>query len=187
MRITGGIARGIRLKTIDEDTLRPATDYLRQAVFSSLGERVIGQRFLDLFSGVGGYGLEAWSRGAQSGIFIENNTKIARVLEDNITTIQRQLETNVNCPVWYSDAMTANVGETFGLIFVDPPYALARAYGSAMLTRFAQYLTPTSQSRLVFEMPVDIELPPPPGLKAVRRFAKRGKNSPAAVIYAPDS
>lgn len=184
MRITGGIARGIRLKTVDETALRPATDYLRQAIFSSLGENVIGQRFLDLFAGIGSYGLEAWSRGAQSGIFIENNTTITRVLEQNITTLQRQLATDVNCPVWYVDAMTAEVRETFGLLFIDPPYALARAYGAEMLTRFAHSLAQTPQARLIFEMPVDLELPPPPGLRILRRFAKRGKNSPAAVIYA---
>ena len=45
MRITGGIAKGIPLKSVKEDILRPATDYIREAVFSSLATNVIGQRF----------------------------------------------------------------------------------------------------------------------------------------------
>ena len=67
MRITGGSARGIPLSLPKGDAVRPATDALRQAVFSSLAARVPGTRFLDLFAGSGAYGLEALSRGAKYG------------------------------------------------------------------------------------------------------------------------
>ncbi len=59
MRITGGLARGIPLILPKGDAVRPATDALRQAVFSSLAARVPAARFLDLFAGSGAYGLEA--------------------------------------------------------------------------------------------------------------------------------
>ena len=71
MRITGGLARSIPLILPKGDAVRPATDALRQAVFSSLAARVAGARFLDLFAGSGAYGLEALSRGASSGVFVE--------------------------------------------------------------------------------------------------------------------
>src|SRR4051812_8858684 len=51
MRISGGGARGIPLLVPKGDAVRPATDGLRQALFSSLAERVVGARFLDLFAG----------------------------------------------------------------------------------------------------------------------------------------
>jgi len=54
MRITGGQARGIPLNLPKGDAVRPATDALRQAVFSSLAMRVPGATFLDLFAGSGG-------------------------------------------------------------------------------------------------------------------------------------
>ena len=77
MRISGGGARGIPLVVPKGDAVRPATDGMRQSVFSSLGARVSGARFLDLFAGSGAYGLEALSRGAAAGVFVEQNGKAA--------------------------------------------------------------------------------------------------------------
>ena len=56
MRISGGAARGIPLAVPKGEAVRPATDGMRQAVFSSLGARVVGARFWDLFAGSGAYG-----------------------------------------------------------------------------------------------------------------------------------
>jgi hypothetical protein len=69
MRISGGAARGAVLAVPKGDAVRPATDGMRQAVFSALGARLAGARFADLFAGSGGYGLEAWSRGAAGGVY----------------------------------------------------------------------------------------------------------------------
>jgi hypothetical protein len=77
----GGVARGIMLKSVDEIILRPATDYLRQAVFSSLGDVIIGIKFLDIFAGIGGYGLEALSRGAPGGFSLKITTKLPMFCE----------------------------------------------------------------------------------------------------------
>ena len=75
MRITGGKARGIRLKTPPRKNAqtRPATDRLRESLFSSLGDQIIGSHCLDLFAGTGSYGLEALSRGALFCGFIESD------------------------------------------------------------------------------------------------------------------
>ncbi|MBQ7332683.1 MAG: RsmD family RNA methyltransferase, partial [Opitutales bacterium] len=64
MRITGGIARGIPLILPARGEIRPAPDYLREAVFSSLGALVGGAAVLDCFAGTGAYSWEALSRGA---------------------------------------------------------------------------------------------------------------------------
>src|ERR1700685_1093985 len=75
MRISGGQARGIELAAPRGNAVRPATDGMRQAVFSSLGSRVEGARFVDLFAGSGAYGLEAFSRGASGGTVVERSAK----------------------------------------------------------------------------------------------------------------
>src|SRR3954471_22722366 len=91
MRITGGVARGIPLALPKGDSVRPATDALRQAVFSSLAARVPGARFLDLFAGSGAYGLEAFSRGAEGGVFVEKNARTADFIRRNITAVCKSL------------------------------------------------------------------------------------------------
>ena len=68
MRISGGAARGIQLAVPKGDAVRPATDGMRQGVFSSLAGLIPGAQFLDLFAGSGAYGLEALSRGAAGGV-----------------------------------------------------------------------------------------------------------------------
>src|SRR3954465_11512303 len=91
MRITGGIARGIPLVVPKGDAVRPATDAMRQAVFSSLGARTVGARFLDLFAGSGADGLEALSRGAAGGVFVEQNAKAVACLRQNIAAVCKSL------------------------------------------------------------------------------------------------
>src|SRR5690242_14529688 len=91
MRISGGAARGVPLLVPKGDAVRPATDGMRQAVFSSLGARVAGARFLDLFAGSGAYGLEALSRGAAGGVFVEQNAKAAACVKKNIETVCKSL------------------------------------------------------------------------------------------------
>src|ERR1043165_2460605 len=91
MRITGGNARGIPLAVPKGDAVRPATDAMRQAVFSSLGARVADAQFLDLFAGSGGYGLEPLSRGAAGGTFVEQNAKAVACLRQNIAAVCKSL------------------------------------------------------------------------------------------------
>src|ERR1035437_5335266 len=91
MRISGGGARGGTLTAPKGDAVRPATDGLRQAVFSSLAARVPGAVFLDLFAGSGAYGLEALSRGASGGTFVEKNAKAAACLRQNIAAVCKSL------------------------------------------------------------------------------------------------
>src|SRR5580658_3909094 len=80
VRISGGLARGIELAVPRGGAVRPATDGMRQAVFSSLGSRVEGARFVDLFAGSGAYGLEALSRGASGGTFVERSARASSCL-----------------------------------------------------------------------------------------------------------
>lgn len=93
MRITGGLARSIQLKTLDLPELRPATDQMRQSIFNSIAAYVEGARFLDLFAGCGAYGLEAVSRGAASGVFVERHPKLGKIIKENLEKVLKSVGT----------------------------------------------------------------------------------------------
>src|SRR5450432_2980826 len=125
MRISGGNARGIELTVPKGDAVRPATDGMRQSVFSSLAARVVGARFVDLFAGSGAYGLEAFSRGASGGTFVERNAKASACLRKNIAAVCRSMGRNgEELLAVEADALSlpTGTGEPPELIFVDPPY-----------------------------------------------------------------
>ena len=80
MRVIAGSAGGIRLEA-PKTGIRPTMDRVKAAIFSSLGERVIRARVLDLFAGAGGLGIEALSRGAASATFVEKDDNAVAAIE----------------------------------------------------------------------------------------------------------
>ena len=83
MRVIAGTAGGIRLDVPKTD-VRPTMDRVKAAIFSSLGEEIIGARVLDLFAGTGALGIEALSRGAASALFVEDNSAAIAAIERNL-------------------------------------------------------------------------------------------------------
>ncbi|MGC9453076.1 MAG: RsmD family RNA methyltransferase, partial [Oceanipulchritudo sp.] len=163
MRITGGAARGIPLGTGRARQIRPATDRMREAVFSSLGGRVTGVSFLDLFAGTGSYGLEALSRGATGGTFVEKNAPAAAALRENLGAVLKSLGNPANLPVRIlrADATRFHSEAGFRLVFMDPPYELARSRAAELLERAKALLEP--EGVLVFECPPTWPCPQPAG------------------------
>mgnify|MGYP001483557304 CR=1 FL=1 len=129
MRITGGIARSLKLKSPKGDFIRPSADSSRERLFSSLGDVVRGKTFLDLFAGTGACGLEALSRGAETVVFVEPNPKAQRIIIQNLEKCK--MTSNEEPPRWdllKSSALTGlktlrDRGLGFDLIYVDPPFA----------------------------------------------------------------
>jgi 16S rRNA (guanine966-N2)-methyltransferase len=128
MRVIAGRLGGRRLKAPrGRATTRPTSDRVREALFSMLGE-VEGSVALDLFAGTGALGIEALSRGAQRVVFVERDAAAIRVLRANL--VQLGLDAP-EAEVRMGDALTAlraarGAGETYDLVFVDPPYRQAR-------------------------------------------------------------
>src|ERR1041385_8367001 len=86
MRITGGkVARRI-LKVPRGLDVRPTPDLVKQAVFNSLGARVVGARVLELFAGTGALSLECLSRGAASALCVELSQRHAQFIRQNAQT-----------------------------------------------------------------------------------------------------
>src|SRR5436190_11787731 len=83
MRITGGKAARQRLKVPKGLEVRPTPDLVKQAVFNSLGDRVVGAKVLELFAGTGALSLDCLSRGAVSALCVEMSARHAGVLRQN--------------------------------------------------------------------------------------------------------
>jgi 16S rRNA (guanine966-N2)-methyltransferase len=188
MRISGGKARGVTLVVPKGDAVRPATDGLRQAVFSSLAGRVEGSWFLDLFAGSGSYGLEALSRGALGGVWVERHAKTVQCLRRNLEAVCKSLgrEPAVDVTIVQGDAVTAPWSATTppDLVFVDPPYPIIHEAGPRVLQRLGELLRPHPDPVVVFEMPGDLSLEVR-GWKEVRRLGK-GAHQPTVVLFKRD-
>lgn len=121
MRVIAGTARSLRLKTPEGMDTRPTTDRIKETLFNMLQPYLPDAVFLDLYSGSGGIGIEALSRGARHVYFVENNRNAVLCITENLqftrfadrATVLRQ------------DVLSALPGiheKEADVIFMDPPY-----------------------------------------------------------------
>jgi len=124
MRITGGKAARKRLRVPKGLAVRPTPDLVKQAVFNSLGERVVGARVLELFAGTGALSLESLSRGAASAVCVERSARNAQVLRQNIEMAGFGVGLVQVRTQDVSAALTqlCTAGTQFDLVLADPPY-----------------------------------------------------------------
>lgn len=126
MRITTGLYRGRVIRTVNDLSVRPATDRVRQTIFNMLANRMEleGARVLDLFAGSGSLGIEALSRGAKHVLFIERDEEPARLLGETLRTFGAE----ASAEVLVLDAMSFLLTTTgvFDLVFADPPYGFGQ-------------------------------------------------------------
>ena len=128
MRIVGGAYRGRKLEAPADDTVRPTTDRVREAIFNILGHNQPplprGAKVLDLFSGTGAFGLEALSRGAAQTVFVDRAMASLNLSKNNA----RNLGVMDQCTFVKADASNLKGSSLFaesgaaGLVFADPPY-----------------------------------------------------------------
>jgi 16S rRNA (guanine966-N2)-methyltransferase len=119
MRVIAGSAGGIRL-AVPKRGVRPTMDRVKAAIFSSLGDAVVGARVLDLFAGSGALGIEALSRGAFSVVFVEGDQQSADSIEHNLA--KTKLKGRVRQQGVFDFLRHASGAEMFDIIFADPPY-----------------------------------------------------------------
>lgn len=123
MRVIAGTAKGRPLVAPTGRGTRPTADRVREAVFSSLQAVVAGARVLDLYAGSGAMGIEALSRGAGAATFVERDRRACTTIRDNLATTRL----DDGAAVVARDVRSALLdlvaaGQTFDLVFVDPPY-----------------------------------------------------------------
>ena len=123
MRVIAGSARSLPLKTVRGSGTRPTTDRIKETLFNMIAPRIPGSRFLDLFSGSGGIGIEALSRGAAEAVFVERERAALQVIRENL----RFTHLEDRARILGMDAVRAVASmdgeKPFDVIFMDPPYS----------------------------------------------------------------
>lgn len=124
MRVIAGIARSMPLKTVEGLDTRPTTDRIKETLFNMLQTEIYGCRFLDLFAGSGGIGIEALSRGAKDAVFVENSKNAVACIKDNL----KFTHLDENAIVMEQDVLTAinrlKGKGVFDIVFIDAPYGM---------------------------------------------------------------
>ncbi len=128
MRIISGIFKGKKiLEPINQNT-RPLKDLTKESIFNIILHsnkfkvNLFNSNVLDLFSGVGSFGIECLSRGAKNVIFYENYSGVIPILKKNLSNLKdlnnyKVIEKNV-----YDEKVSFNSNIIFDIIFLDPPY-----------------------------------------------------------------
>lgn len=122
MRVIGGRAKRLQLKTLEGMDTRPTTDRIKETLFNMIDPWIADCDFLDLFAGSGGIGIEAASRGAKEVVFVEKNPAAMMIIRENL----RHTSLEDVAVTMQSDVMAAirslDGRKQFDYIFMDPPY-----------------------------------------------------------------
>ena len=129
MRIVSGFLKGKKLDFLKTNTTRPLRDFVKESTFNvidhsnlidiSLKNAII----LDLYSGVGSFGIECISRGAKKTTFVENDTSALAVLEKNIELLKIEKKTSIQKTKIISFLKQAKIDDKYEIIFFDPPFS----------------------------------------------------------------
>ena len=155
MKIVSGIYGGRPLKTLEGKTTRPTSDKVRGAVFNMIGPYFEGGRVLDLYAGSGGLSIEAVSRGMSSAVLVERDRKAQAVITENIQMTKEV--SKFQLLKMEADRALEQVGGTFNLVFLDPPYAKEQIV--ADIEKMAERNLFSQEIMVVCETDKSVELP----------------------------
>lgn len=138
MRVIAGRFRGRRLRAPRGPDTRPVADRVKESLFSSLGDRVVAARVLDLYAGAGSFGIEALSRGAASATFVESARPALAALRQNLEALGLGPPEAVVVP--RSVDVSLDGAGAVDLVFCDPPWPLGSEDLAGVLERVAGLL-----------------------------------------------
>ena len=128
MRIISGTLKGKSINYIKNFITRPLKDSVKENIFNILEHsnlikpKIKNSHILDLYSGVGSFGIECISRGAQKVTFVEQNVSTINILRENLSKFSIINQTNI-----YNDQINTNLikrfKKKFHIFFLDPPFA----------------------------------------------------------------
>ena len=145
-----GTARHLPLKTIEGLDTRPTTDRIKETLFNMLHADLPGARFLDLFSGSGGIGIEALSRGAAWAGFAEKAPAAVRCIKKNLQFTHLEDRAQVfACDVLSAISQLESTGKPVDFIFMDPPYG--KELEKQVLTRLAHSPLADADTTIIVE------------------------------------
>ena len=128
MRIISGNCKGKKILLPKNKLTRPLKDLTKESIFNIikhsklLNVNLENSNILDLFSGVGSFGLECLSRGAASVTFLESYKDVLIVLKKNIDNLQKQSSSKIIEKDIFSENTLKALNNKFDIVFMDPPY-----------------------------------------------------------------
>ena len=169
MRVITGIARGVKLETLEGVAVRPTTEKVKEAIFSAIQFDIEGRRVLDLFAGSGQLGIEALSRGAEKAVFVDSSFDSIEVIKRNVKKAGFEKKSVIS-KIDFSQFLQFTK-ETFDIAFIDPPYndgliAEALAKTSKVMSE---------HGIIICEHPEEVELPSDVSGFGIYRQYKYGK------------
>ena len=128
MRIISGNLKGKKILLPKDKLTRPLKDLTKESIFNIIGHsnllnvRLENANVLDLFSGIGSFGLECLSRGASFVTFLESYKEVLTILKKNINNMNQQNFSHVIEKDIFSENTLKLLHNKFDIIFMDPPY-----------------------------------------------------------------
>ena len=128
MRIISGTFKGKKILIPKDKTTRPLKDLTKESIFNVINHskkfkiKLDNAYILDLFSGVGSFGIECLSRGVKKVIFIENYPGVLPILRENLSSLKLIDNYEIINMDIYDYKFMSNLKYKFDVIFLDPPY-----------------------------------------------------------------
>ena len=128
MRIIGGYFKGKKILVPKDKETRPLKDLTKESIFNVLNHsnkfkvNIENSIVLDLFSGVGSFGIECLSRGAEHVTFVENYSGVLPILKKNLSNLKITNKYEVIDQNLLSNFNFEIILKKFDIIFLDPPY-----------------------------------------------------------------
>ena len=165
MRVIAGKARSIKLNTPEGLDTRPTTDRIKETLFNMIHNDLYDCVFLDLFSGSGGIGIEALSRGASKAYFVESNKKACGIINDNLAKTHLKEDANILSMTALGAIKSLAGKEKFDIVFMDPPYGKDLEKQILMEPAFTNILTDDAMVIIESDLNTFFEDNEHPGLK----------------------
>ena len=173
IRIIGGKWKSKKIYFDLNDDLRPTPDRAKETLFNWLGQDLNKMYCLDLFSGTGALGFEAFSRGAQKVTFVEKNKEYLQKIKKVFLEMNEKADCDffcAECLEWIQN----NSSETkYDLIFIDPPFNKNLIHDLLAAILEKELLSKNGQIYFEFEKKLDLEIPESLTLKKKKSLGKK--------------
>ena len=158
MRVIAGSRRHLPLKSVPGSDTRPTSDQIRETLFNILQNRIYGTRFLDLFAGTGGIGIEALSRGADEAVFVDRSRAACRCIRENLEFTKFIGQAFVYERDAISSLRLLERHEPFDIVYMDPPYGAGMEFDVLAYLRQSEVIT--DDTLIIAEIGPDVPFEP---------------------------